>query len=264
MDPRALRVGCRNSFSCGVECPGIHIAACKHTIVGPEMAGRAAQTDLARQAASDERRRIAREIHDVVAHSLTVTMLHLTAARYILSRDPEGAAAALADAERLGRQSLADVRRTVGLLAGEGAVNSATLAPLPGADDIPTLVADYARAGLDAHYTRSGEAFELPAAGLALYRIAQEALANVAKHAPGAHVSVRLRTEADVLLQVSDDGVRDAVDQDSRSTDAGSGLGLLGMRERALLLRGTLTAGPADNGCGWSVECRLPGAAAAR
>jgi signal transduction histidine kinase len=190
-------------------------------------------------------------------------MLHLTAARYILSRDPEGAAAALADAERLGRQSLADVRRTVGLLAAEGTVNSPTLAPLPGADDIPTLVADYARAGLDADYTRSGEASELPpAAGLALYRIAQEALANVAKHAPGAHVSVRLRTAADVLLQVSDDGVGGAVDQESRSDDAGSGLGLLGMRERAVLLGGTLTAGPAHNGRGWSVECRLPAVAA--
>jgi signal transduction histidine kinase len=80
---------------------------------------RAAQADLATQAAAEERRRIAREVHDVIAHTLAVTMLHLTGARHILRRDPERASEALAEAERLGRQSLADIRRTVGLLQTE-------------------------------------------------------------------------------------------------------------------------------------------------
>jgi Histidine kinase len=106
---------------------------------------RAAQAELGRQAASDERRRIAREIHDIVAHSLTVTMLHLTGARFILARDPDGAAAALVEAERLGRQSLADVRRTVGLLEAEADPRVQSLAPLPSAEDIATLVHDYTR-----------------------------------------------------------------------------------------------------------------------
>jgi signal transduction histidine kinase len=224
---------------------------------------RAAQADLARQAASDERRRIAREIHDIVAHSLTVTMLHLTGARYILARDPEGAAAALVEAERLGRQSLADVRRTIGLLEAEGEREAGSLAPLPTAEDIPKLVDEYAQAGLDAHYDGSGQLTHLSAAaGLALYRITQEALANVAKHAPGAHVNVELRTEADIHLCVSDDG-RPAVAGSRTREDAVSGLGLAGMRERAVLLGGTLTAGPSDNGQGWAVECSLPAAASA-
>jgi signal transduction histidine kinase len=210
------------------------------------MALRAAQAELGRQAASDERRRIAREIHDIVAHSLTVTMLHLTGARYILARDPEGAAAALVEAERPGRQSLADVWRTVGLLEAEGdpRVRSLTPTPLPGAEDIATLVRDYAQAGLDAHYTGTGPVARVSAAaGLALYRITQEALANVVKHAAGAHVNVELRTESDVHLRVSDDGKPDLTGSGARM-DAASRLGVAGMRERAVLLGGTLSAGP--------------------
>jgi signal transduction histidine kinase len=224
------------------------------------LALRAAQAELGRQAASDERRRIARDIHDIVAHSLTVTMLHLTGARYILARDPEGAAAALVEAERLGRQSLADVRRTVGLLEAEGAPRVPPLAPLPGAEDIATLVHDYTQAGLDAQYIGSGQVARVSAAaGLALYRITQEALANVAKHASGAHVNVELRTELDVHLRVSDDGESHLAGCEAR-LDAASGLGVAGMRERATLLGGTLTAGPGTGGLGWLVECHLPAA----
>ena len=94
---------------------------------------KAAQAGLAERAAADERQRIAREIHDVVAHSLAVTMLHLTGARLALHRDPKEAEAALLEAERLGRESLAEIRRTVGLLAPEG---TGTAAPMPTAADI--------------------------------------------------------------------------------------------------------------------------------
>jgi signal transduction histidine kinase len=216
---------------------------------------RVAQAELASQAAAAERRRIVREIHDVVAHSLAVTMLHLTGARHVLRRDPERAAEALAEAERLGRQSLADVRRTVGLLESDGRAQAGAAAPLPGAADIQTLVADYRRAGLDVELGVRGDPSDLTAAtGLGLYRIVQEALANVAKHAPGASVRVELAIEAGVELRVRDSG-RSGGTPIIRS-DGGAGLGIHGMRERAILLGGTLHAGP--DGDGWAVRCSLP------
>ena len=220
---------------------------------------RAAQADLARQAAAEERRRIAREVHDVIAHSLTITMLHLTGARHVLQRDPQRAAEALAQAEQLGRQSLADVRRTVGLLAdGDGREDdrAPATAPLPGAEEIAELVAGYARAGLDAHLTVAGDPAALPpAAGLGLYRIAQEALANAVKHAPGARVEVALSIgPREATLRICDSGPDDGAPRSP--APGGSGLGLAGMRERAALLGGTLTAGRDD--AGWLVECAIP------
>lgn len=219
---------------------------------------RAAQADLARQAAAEERRRIAREVHDVIAHALSVTLLHLTGARHVLLRDPRQAAEALATAEQLGRQSLADIRRTIGLLAAEpGSENApeAVSAPLPDATDLTELVASYAAAGLAVTLTVEGDPARLSAAaGLGLYRIAQEALANVAKHAPGAGATVELRI---------DDGAAELrVDSTSGTggrgaeTGGGTGLGIRGMRDRARLLGGALTAGPREGG--WVVECRIP------
>ena len=225
---------------------------------------RAAQADLARQSASEERQRIAREVHDVIAHSLAITMLHLTGARHILTRDPARAAEALAQAEQLGRQSLADIRRTVGLLApaSDGRAADGPAAPLPGAADIPELVADYQRAGMDVHLAVEGDPARLPAAaGLELYRIAQEGLANAAKHAPGARVTVDLTIGADsVMLRVQDDGPRTGATLAVAA--GGSGLGLVGMRDRAELLGGTLSAGPSKGA--WLVECTVPVGTAAR
>jgi signal transduction histidine kinase len=122
---------------------------------------RAAQAELATQAAAAERQRIAREIHDVVAHSLAVTMLHLTGARHILQRDPQRAEQALAQAERLGRQSLTDVRRTVGLLqAPEASAAGAppVLSPLSTALDVKALVDEYSSAGMDVSLHLNGDA----------------------------------------------------------------------------------------------------------
>ncbi|CAA9546181.1 MAG: hypothetical protein AVDCRST_MAG88-423 [uncultured Thermomicrobiales bacterium] len=217
---------------------------------------RAAQADLARQAAAEERRRIAREIHDVIAHSLAITMLHLTGARHILSRDPQRAADALAQAERLGRQSLADIRRTVGLLGAEGGAGDSAAPPLPGTGDIPRLVDEYARAGLDVRLAISGETTRLsPAAGLDLYRVLQEALTNAVKHAPGARVIVELAIgETALTLRIRDTGPRPSAAP--ITTAAGAGLGIAGMRERASLLGGSLVAGPA--GEGWLVELHVP------
>ncbi|NEW30249.1 sensor histidine kinase [Nocardia cyriacigeorgica] len=202
----------------------------------------------AAQAAAEERRRIAREVHDVIAHSLSVTLLHLTAARHSLQtdRDVDEAVDALTDAERLGRQAMADIRRTVGLLDGP----SKNLAE-PSAEDIAALLDDFARAGLSIDAKITGDLDSVSAAvGLALYRIGQESLANVAKHAPGADVCFRLTVDPlTVTLAVANT-------LPAGSLTIGTGMGLTGMRHRAELLGGRMTAGP--DGDGWSVEARFP------
>jgi signal transduction histidine kinase len=213
---------------------------------------RAAQADLARQAVAAERRRIAGEIHDVAAHSLAVTLLHLTGARLRVQRE-HGAAwliDALAEAERLGRQSLDDVRRTVGLLQDGG---NGTAPPQPSAADIPGLVEDFRAAGLDVSLDVHGQPDTVaPATGLALYRIAQEALANVVKHAPGAGAQVALDLGDEARLEV-----RNTVVVEGGGSNGGTGHGLGGMRERAGSLGGWVRAGPVDGGT-WLVECAIP------
>ncbi len=147
-----------------------------------------AQAELAAKATADERQRIAREVHDVIAHSLTVTMLHLTAARLAVARG-DGAAAteALEEAEAAGRRSLADVRRTVGLLRAEDEADlTGTAAPTRLASDVDELVAGYRSAGVDVELVVTGDVDSLaPEVGIAVYRTVQEALANAARHRPG-------------------------------------------------------------------------------
>ncbi|RDI49199.1 sensor histidine kinase [Nocardia mexicana] len=204
----------------------------------------------AAQAADEERRRIAREVHDVIAHSLSITLLHLTAARHSLQtdRDVDEAVDALTDAERLGRQAMSDIRRTVGLLDQRPASTS----PEPGLDDIAGLVEDFVRAGLPVGYELTGDTAAVSATtGLALYRISQESLANVAKHAPGAEVALRIEvTEAEVNAAVTNTLPGGA------SPRRGRGMGISGMRQRATLLGGALTAGPQDDA--WLVRARIP------
>jgi signal transduction histidine kinase len=207
------------------------------------------QAGLAERAAADERQRIAREIHDVIAHSLAVTMLHLTGARLALGRDPEEAETALLEAERLGRESLAEIRRTVGLLAPEG---TGTAAPMPTAADIPQLVREFESAGLDVRFELTGDPATLaPAMGLALYRVAQESLSNVVRHAPGAPTSMSLIVGSDdVRLRVRNRVATGA------TSDLDGGLGVRGMEERVTLLGGTLRAGL--EGTAWCVDAELP------
>jgi len=212
---------------------------------------RAAQADLERNAVAAERRRIAGEIHDVAAHALALTVLHLTGVRMRVQREGGDPALveSLAEAERLGRQSLDDVRRTVGLLHDE---TSGIAPPQPGASDIAPLVEEYRARGLDVALELHGEPPTVaPATGLALYRIVQESLANAVKHAPGASVCVQLELEDSVKLTI-----RNAVTTGTRSNSR-TGHGLRGMRERAELLGGWLRAGP--DGEGWLVECFIPG-----
>ncbi len=213
---------------------------------------RVAQADLARQAVAAERRRIAGEIHDVAAHSLAVTLLHLTGARLRVQREHGQAwlVEALAEAERLGRQTLDDVRRTVGLLQDSA---NGTAPPLPGAVAISDLIEEYRAAGLAVSFGSHGDAAGVPAAtGLALYRITQEALANAVKHAPGAPVEVLLEVGGHTRVSIRNP----LPAQVAAATDRGTGLGIGGMRERARLLGGSLNAAADDRG--WLVECTIP------
>jgi signal transduction histidine kinase len=209
-----------------------------------------AQAGLAEKAAADERSRIAREVHDVIAHSMSVTMLHITAARMALENDkPDQALEALHEAERQGRSSMSDIRRTVGLL-GSG---DAAAPPMPGATDLPKLVNDFRAAGLLVDLRMDGDFRDLdPAAGLSLYRIVQESLTNAAKHSPGAETSVLLSID-DEKIHLT---VRNASANGAASSGDGSGLGLRGMIERAGVLNGELTAGPTADG--WTVELTAP------
>lgn len=215
---------------------------------------RTAQADLSRQAAAEERRRIAREVHDVVAHSLAVTLLHVTGARRLLARDPQRATDALMQAEALGRQSMADIRRTVGLLTSAG--DNTPTTPLPGVPEMDNLVAEFAGAGLAVTYQALGDLNRIPSVtGLDLYRITQEALTNSSKHAPGARVMVTLTVNGhDVTLCVEDTGTPPGSPPADRQASAR--LGIPGMCERAALLGGTLTAEP--YAAGWQVLCCIP------
>lgn len=210
-----------------------------------------AQAQLAEHAAADERRRIAREVHDVIAHSLTITLLHVTGARRGLQqeRDIDDAVEALEQAEHLGRQAMADIRRTVGLL------DSAPMKidPEPGVTEIDSLVSDFSRAGLNVALHTDGPVERVSAAvGLALYRITQESLANIAKHAPDSRSTVRLaisRTSARLTI-VNELPVAVAVSVEPE------GRGLRGMRQRVELLGGSIAIGPSDDG--WSVVADVP------
>lgn len=217
------------------------------------VAQRAAQDALSAHAAADERRRIAREVHDVIAHSLSVTLLHLTGARRALQedRDVDDAVDALEDAEKLGREAMADIRRTVGLLD----VAPMRIAPEPGIDDIARLTDDFARAGLTVALRTAGSTTRVsPAVGLALYRIAQESLANVAKHAPESRSTVTLAVVGDrAELSITNEL---PVAVSASSPRAPDGRGVRGMRQRVELLGGVIDIGPTREG--WAVHAEVP------
>jgi signal transduction histidine kinase len=206
-----------------------------------------------RAAALAERQRLAREVHDVLAHSLSGLVVQLEGARLLAVSDPaDGRLAATIDrAHQLARSGLDEARRAIGMLRDD---------ELPGPDKLAALARSFqADTGVPCRYAEAGDPVPLrPAVRLALYRVTQEGLTNIRKHAHPERVEVRLEyLEKDVSLRVEDFVAAD--DQPSPAAavaDSGGGYGLTGMRERAELLGGTLTAGP--TGGGFRVVLRIP------
>ena len=196
----------------------------------------------ARRAVAEERTRIARELHDVVAHRVSLMTVQAGAAKTVAADDLEGAVRAMEAVEEAGRQALSELRHLLDVLRPETEVDG--LGPQPGLAVVPRLVAQFEDAGLDVSLTMDGAQTDLPAhVALSAYRIVQEALTNVLKHAgPTARTEVRIRTDNhSVAIVVLDDGHGDTI-------LPGSGQGIVGMRERAHLLGGSLEAGPRPDG----------------
>jgi signal transduction histidine kinase len=210
-----------------------------------------AREELARRAVVEERLRIARELHDVVAHSMSIIAVQSGVGAHVLDSQPEEARKALAAVEATSRQALAEMRRLLGVLRQE-AEPSGSLAPSPGLAEVDALAADVARAGARVEVRIEGTRPELPLGlDLSAYRIVQEALTNVVRHAGPATARVRIRYAPDIVdIEVVDDG---------RGTGTGraDGHGIAGMRERAALYGGSLDVGPLPGG-GFRVAARLP------
>jgi signal transduction histidine kinase len=207
----------------------------------------------AQRAMAEERRRIAREMHDVVAHSVSVMVVQAGGARRIIDRDPDRAAEAAAQIEYAGRAALVEMRRLLGLLhAGEG--EAGALAPQPSLAELDALVERSRAAGLPVEVRVLGERRSLPAGiDLAAYRIVQEALTNTLKHAGATATEVHVRWgDEELELEILDRG-----GAGTARNGSGGGHGLLGMAERVRLYGGELEAGPRPAG-GFRVRARLP------
>jgi signal transduction histidine kinase len=209
-----------------------------------------AREALAVQAVAEERRRIARELHDLAGHTLAAMLLHVTGARHVLRRDLDEAERALLDAESIGRSSLDQIRNTVAALRTH---ERGTDVAVVTSADFSDLIDEYRRAGLIISAATSGPLSGLDGSiGTGLHRIAREALANIARHAPKNSTEITLEVVADEVRLVVADRGRPAPTPDP---DAGH-FGLVGMRERARALGGEFSARPTVDG--WIVEARLP------
>jgi signal transduction histidine kinase len=206
--------------------------------------------EQARLAVSDERARIARELHDVVGHSVSVMTVQASAARRLLRPQQEKEIEALLVVEKTGREALAEMRRMVGVLRRPE--EAPALAPQPSLEQIASLVEHTREAGLPVDLRIEGDPVQLPpGVDLTAYRLVQEALTNTMKHARASSAEVVVRYgDGDVELTISDDGVGGA-DGDS------GGHGLVGMRERVSVYGGELEAGPRADG-GFRLRARLP------
>ena len=202
-------------------------------------------------AVAEERGRIARELHDVIAHSVSVMVVQAGAAEAVLSEDASRALAPIRAIQETGRQALVEMSRLVGLLRDDS--HELGLAPQPRLDELPALAAQMRAAGLPVELRIEGAPRELPLGiELTAYRVVQEALTNSLKHAGHGEVEVIVRYRADELLvEVVDNG------RTAPPTASSGGHGLVGMRERVAVYRGELDAGPRDGG-GFGVRARLP------
>ena len=204
----------------------------------------------ARVAVAEERARIARELHDIVAHAVSVMVLQVGAVRHKLPQMPEEDRDALMGVEQAGRTALTEMRRLLGAMRDDG--EEAELAPQPGLDSLDDLLERVGRAGLPVRLHVDGEVSPLPRAiDLSAYRIVQEGLTNALKHAHATHADVTVRYAPDALqIEVRDDG-------EGTATGDGLGHGLIGIRERVKIYGGEMTAGTATEG-GFVLRTRLP------
>jgi signal transduction histidine kinase len=204
-----------------------------------------------RDAVDEERGRIARELHDVVAHAMGVMVVQAGAARVVIDRDPASAADSLQRIEDTGRTGLAEMRRLVGILEAD---DQADLEPQPGLDQLDQLLERMRESGLPVEARVEGTPRHLPpGVDLTAYRVVQEALTNALKHGAGAHARVLLRYGDDALgLEIADDGRGPPPDGTQTA-----GHGLIGMRERVALFGGSLEAGERGGG-GFVVRAKIP------
>jgi signal transduction histidine kinase len=215
--------------------------------------------ELTRRAVEEERARIAAELHDVVTHNVSVMVVQAGAGRRVLDRSPGDAREAMLAIEASGRTAMTELRHLLGLLAPSGApepdapAGEATLRPQPGLDEVPALVARVRAAGLPVELSVQGTERGLAQGpDLAAYRVVQEALTNVIKHAAGAQAKVRIEYRAhDLVIDVANLAGGSAASAD------GGGRGLIGLRERIAIYGGSLEVGPRPGG-GWRVRATIP------
>jgi signal transduction histidine kinase len=215
-----------------------------------------AREELARRAVTEERLRLARELHDVVAHAMSVIAVQSGVGAHVADSQPEEVGKALAAIEGTSRAALTELRRLLGVLRQDGEPQ-ASLTPVPGLANLDSLLAEVAKAGLAVKLRVEGRPSPLPAGvDLSAYRIVQEALTNVVKHAGPAHALITIcYRDHEVTVEVIDDGRGiAAVAGDGRR---GTGHGLIGMRERVAAFGGDLEVGPRPGG-GFRVAARLP------
>ena len=212
----------------------------------------------ARRATLAERLRIARELHDIVAHHVSVIVIQAQGAQRVTAREPDRARQAMADVERTARTALEEMRRMLGLLRSpDDAEDTASLDVAHGVADIAALAERMTGAGVAVTVRTTGEPFGVPEdVGLTVYRIAQEALTNVLKHAGPARAEVHLHYGEQLEITVTDDG-RGAAAVLTGTAPPGAGRGTTGMRERVAVLGGTFTAGPQPGG-GFRVHAVIP------
>jgi signal transduction histidine kinase len=215
-----------------------------------------AREELARRAVVEERLRLARELHDVVAHAMSVIAVQSGVGAHVAASRPEEVGKALSAIEATSRAALTELRRLLGVLR-QDSDPQASLTPVPGLANLDSLLTEVGKAGLAVRVRVKGTPLQLPAGvDLSAYRIVQEALTNVVKHAGPAHAQVTIGyRDQDVTVEIVDDG-RSAVPPASDGR-AGTGHGLTGMRERVAAFNGELQVGPRPGG-GFRVVARLP------
>ena len=210
----------------------------------------------AAEAVMEERSRIAREMHDVVAHGMSLIAVQASAAKEVVRTSPEQAEELVRRIETVSRESLTEMRRMLGALRSGDAEDLASLLPQPGLGDLAGIVEEARASGIEVNVSVGGDERRLaPGIELAVYRLLQESLTNVRKHAgEGAAASISIEFgPKSIAIEVLDDGAG----RSSRSQAGGSGHGVIGMRERVEIYGGTFSAGPRPEG-GWAVRARLP------